>query len=215
MTPAARERSQVRVPMLLVSVVAWILLVIEPHRTMLHAHPIALPGPTLSSAWFDLLLAHNPLALLAVGWALMTAAMMAPLLIAPVRYIRDRSFARRRARSIILFVAGYVAIWMAAGALLLSLMLVVRSVADGSSVAAAIIAAIAVVWQCSPVKQRCLNRGHAHPELAATGSTADVAVLRFGLTHGLWCVGSCWALMLMPLLFSGAHLLAMAAVGPC
>jgi predicted metal-binding membrane protein len=112
----------------------------------------------------------------------------------------------------ILFVAGYVAIWMAAGALLLSLMFAVRLVADGSSLAAAIIAAIAVVWQCSPVKQRCLNRGHAHPELAATGSAADVAVLRFGLTHGVWCVGSCWALMLMPLLFSGAHLLAMAAV---
>jgi len=28
--------------------------------------------------------------------------------------------------------------------------------------------------------------------------------LRFGVVHGVWCVGSCWALMLLPLLI-GPH----------
>jgi len=44
---------------------------------------------------------------LAAGSALMIAAMMSPLLMAPLRHVRDRSFARRRARAMLLFVAGY------------------------------------------------------------------------------------------------------------
>ena len=62
------------------------------------------------------------------------------------------------------------------------------------------------------MKQRCLNRNHNHRELAAFGLAADVDVLRFGLTHGVWCVGSCWALMLFPMLLSEGHLAAMAVV---
>ena len=69
----------------------------------MHAHHAAMPDGSL-----DMLLASNPPASLALGWALMLAAMMAPVLIAPVRHVRDRSFARRRTRSIGLFVAGYV-----------------------------------------------------------------------------------------------------------
>jgi predicted metal-binding membrane protein len=76
----------------------------------------------------------------------------------------------------------------------------------------ALMTIIAIVWQFSPVKQRCLNRCHAHGELAAFGPAADVDALRFGLTHGVWCVGSCWALMLLPLLVSSGHVAMMAAV---
>jgi predicted metal-binding membrane protein len=70
---------------------------------------------------------------------------------------------------------------------------------------------VAFAWQCSPVKQRCLNRCHAHGELAAFGAAADVGVLRFGVTHGIWCVGACWALMLVPLLLPRGHVVAMVA----
>ena len=134
---------------------------------------------------------------LAVGWALMLTAMMVPLLVAPVRHVRDRSFAWRRARAIALFVAGYGAMWMTAGALLLSLALAVGSIGYESSLVAALMAGVALVWQCSPAKQRCLNRGRAHPALAAAGRAADIDVLRFGVTHGCWCIGSCWALMML------------------
>ena len=34
----------------------------------------------------------------------------------------------------------------------------------------------------------------------------------FGITHAVWCVGSCWALMLLPLLVSHGHIAVMAAV---
>jgi predicted metal-binding membrane protein len=211
MTPAARERSRVRAPVFVISAAAWVVLVVDPSGTALHAHyPAATAGATPSTASLDMLLAHHPPLSLAVGWALMLAAMMAPLLIAPVRHVRERSFARRRARAVGLFVAGYAAIWMGAGAWLLALGPAVRLVAPELSVSLVIV--VAVVWQLSPAKQRCLNRGHAHPELAAFGTDADIDALGFGLTHGVWCVGSCWALMLLPLLVSRGHVAAMAAV---
>jgi predicted metal-binding membrane protein len=213
MTPAARQRSQVRAPVLFISAAAWILLVVEPGGAALSAHcSPAMLGVMPSPASLDLLLKFNPPASLAAGWALMLAAMMAPVLIAPVRHVRDRSFSHRRARAIALFVAGYASVWMAAGVMLLALALAARLVAPESSVPVALAAMIALVWQFSPFKQRCLNRCHAHSELAAFGPAADIEALRFGLSHGVWCVGSCWALMLLPLLVSRGHVAAMAAV---
>jgi predicted metal-binding membrane protein len=200
MTPAARERSQVRAPVLLISAAAWILLAVEPGGMPAHAHHAAVMPES------------NAPVTLALGWALMVAAMMAPLLIAPIRHVRDRSFARRRARAIALFVAGYGAIWMAAGVVLLGLSLALRQAAPESSVPLALAAMIAIVWQFTPAKQRCLNRGHAHPALPAFGRAADIGALRFGMTHGVWCAGNCWALMLLPLLISRGHIVAMAAV---
>jgi predicted metal-binding membrane protein len=213
MTPAARERSQVRVPLLFISAAAWLLLVIEPSGKVLSADcSVAMLGTTPSPASLHLLLALEPLTSLAVGWALMLAAMMVPLLIAPVRHVRDRSFTHRRARAILLFVTGYAASWMAAGILLLALAVAARLVAPRSSVPLAMATIVALVWQISPVKQRALNRCHAQAELAAFGLAADLDALRFGLTLGVWCVGSCWALMLLPLLVSRGHVVAMAAV---
>jgi predicted metal-binding membrane protein len=207
MTPAARERSQVRAPVLFVSAAAWTLLVLEPGSMGMHAH-----HTTMQHASLDMMLASNPPSSLALGWALMLAAMMAPLLIAPVRHVRDRSFARRRARSIGLSVAGYAAIWMAAGVLLMSLAMAVRLYSPESFMPLGIAAIVALVWQISPLKQRCLNRGHAHPQLAAFGWAADIGAFRFGLTHGVWCAGSCWTFMLLPLLVTPWHMAAMAAV---
>ena len=196
MTPAARERAQVRTPVLFVSAAAWILLIFEPGGMAGHAHHSAAAAAPAS---------------LALGWALMLAAMMAPLLVAPIRHVRDRSFARRRARAVALFAAGYFAIWMAAGAVLLASSLAIRQAAPESSAPLALAVVIAIIWQFSPAKQRCLNRGHAHPQLPAFGRAADIGAFCFGFVHGIWCAGSCWALMLLPLLISRGHLVAMAA----
>jgi predicted metal-binding membrane protein len=200
MTPAARERAQVRAPVFFVSAAAWILLLFEPAVTASHAHhSAAMAGGNAPPA-------------LALGWALMLAAMMGPLLIAPIRHVRDRSFARRRARAIALFATGYFALWMLAGIVLLGLAWAIRQVVPESSVQLMLAALIALVWQFSPAKQRCLNHGHAHPQLPAFGRAADIGALGFGWTHGVWCAGSCWALMLLLLLISRGHLVAMAAV---
>ena len=209
MTPAARERSQIRVPMLWVSGVAWILLIVAPGSMASHVRHV---GSASSLMSLSTPLEHSPAVSVALGWSIMVTAMMVPVLIAPVRHVRARSYGRRRGRSTMLFVGGYGAVWMAAGYLLLSLAFAARLWATEPFLPIALVAAVAVVWQCSPVKQRCLNRGHAHPPLAAVGPAADLDVLRFGTSHGFWCVGSCWALMLVPLIISRADLVAMAAV---
>ena len=96
--------------------------------------------------------------------------------------------------------------------MLLATKFVLTLLAPQSYLPAVVVGIVAFVWQCSPVKQRCLNRSHNHRELAAFGIPADLDALRFGITHGAWCVGSCWALMLLPMLLSRWHFPAMAVV---
>jgi predicted metal-binding membrane protein len=174
-------------------------------------------GPRIPlSVSFELALLFNSPASLASAWALMLAAMMLPVLAAPLRHVRDRSLARRRGRAMLLFVLGYLAVWMAAGALLQALALTARSLVPlplawfGLTFAVAI--AIAIIWQVSPAKQWCLNRCHRRPQLAAFGLAADRDAFNFGLTSGASCAGACWALMLMMLLAGEGQSPAMIAV---
>jgi predicted metal-binding membrane protein len=157
-------------------------------------------GPVLTWAW-------------AGNWALMMVAMMLPTLVPPLCYVHSRSFARRRVRAMGLFVAGYGAVWLAVGSALLGLQLLAQWATVNLYLPVVVAGLLALVWQASPLKQRCLNRGHRHRALAAFGFRADWDALRLGLEHGGWCAASCWALMLVPLLLPHGHLLAMAVVG--
>lgn len=211
MTMSTREGARVNISILLISAVTWMMLLVNPGSIMTLAHcPVTDSGASLVS--FQMLLAMNPISSMTAGWALMLVAMMSPTLITPIRHVLKRSFKRRRARSVTLFVVGYAAIWMAAGGVLLAAVLMLSLLMPQSYLPAVGVGIIAFVWQCSPIKQRCLNRGHNHSELAAFGIAADLDALRFGVTHGVWCIGSCWALMLFPMLLSQGHFAAMAAV---
>lgn len=148
----------------------------------------------------------------ASGWFVMTVAMMAPTLIAPLWYIRMRSFSRRRWRASALFVFAYTAVWMIVGGLFFAAYAGVRISQSLSFWLPASLAIIALIWQMSPAKQRCLNACHAHPSFSAFGTAADLDALRFGISHAVWCVGSCWALMLFPMLLPRGQVVAMAAV---
>jgi predicted metal-binding membrane protein len=216
-TPAARERKQVRQPVLLVSAWAWTLLVIGP-RTM--ALPdvcaMAMGGGAAegSGPWAALrgLWSARFLAAFALSWLLMLAAMMGPLVIPAARHVREVSFARRRVRAMALFGAGYAGSWMAAGILLLVMVMTARGIGAGAGILLWATLGAALVWELSPMKQRCLNRGHAHGELAAFGAAADGDAAKFGLVHGMWCVGSCWALMVVPMMAGRGQAAAMGAV---
>ena len=208
---SARGYARTSVLILLVSAVAWVVLLVNPASATSHAHhPVTASGAAPAS--LPLLLAMKSLIFLLAGWALMLVAMMSPTLMAPICHIMARSFKRRRARSITFFVIGYAAIWMAAGVVLIATTFVLKLLLPQSSLPVVAVAVIAVVWQCSPIKQRCLNRNHNHRALAAFGTAADLDALRFGITHAVWCVGSCWVLMLLPLLVSYAHFAVMAVV---
>lgn len=213
MRMTTREHTRINILILLISAITWMMLLVNPRSIMTlahHHHMAAQSGLSLVS--LQMLLEMNPIPSLMAGWALMLIAMMSPTLITPIHHIRERSFKRRRARSVTLFVVGYAVIWMAAGGVLITLMLLLNLLVPLSYLPAVVVGIVAFVWQCSPIKQRCLNRCHNHRELAAFGIAADLDVLRFGMTHALWCTGSCWALMLLPMLLLQGHVVAMAVV---
>jgi predicted metal-binding membrane protein len=196
-----------------IAMLAWGTMSLRADGVSLPA--LCAPVPLKSSApiLFNLAVALDLPAKLAMGWALMIAAMMPPLILQPLRYVRDRSFARRRRYAMASFSVGYTAVWMAAGAVLDLLALAYRLAMPGAGPMLAGGFVVAILWQVSPAKQRCLNACHRRPPLAAFGMRAECDAFAFGFTHGMWCVAACWALMLLPLLFAQWHLPVMVAVG--
>ena len=149
---------------------------------------------------------------LLIGWTLMMTAMMAPLLIPALRHVRARSLRSRRWRAMSLVTVAHAAVWTAGGIVLLAVASLLRSVTGQPDLALLLGLDAALAWQLSPLKQHCLNRHCAHPPISSFGSAADRDALRFGGTHAAWCLGSCWALMLVSLLAPAWHVAVMLVV---
>lgn len=213
MTYEPHEFARVGKALLLASATAWIVLLFDRGSLNVVEHCAALKsGAAPPIAPLPVLSAVNPPASLVMGWAAMLVAMMSPVLIAPICHIRLRSFTDRRTRSVALFVSGYTAVWLAMGYVLCAIALAAKFIAPRTYLPLAGAAILAILWQVSPLRQRCLNGCHGYAELPAFGAAADFGALRFGVGHAIWCIGSCWALMLFPMLLSRGHLWAMAAV---
>lgn len=206
-----KTRKTINAVILSITLMMWILLLTNPGNILSVQHcPVTAAGPSRAS--LEMLLAMNPIPGLLAGWTLMVIAMMLPKLIIPIRYIYSRSLKRRRFYSAMLFVIGYVLVWVGVGFLMIAAILGLNLLFPKSYIPAIGAGALALVWQFSPIKQRCLNRGHNHWNLAAFGWAATRDAFFFGLAHGLWCVGSGWALMLFPMLLPGGHNMAMMLV---
>lgn len=211
MKTSKRISYSINMTILAVSAVFWIILLFNPGgiMTVKHCH-VTLQGA--SKASLQMMLEMNPVSDLMMGWTLMVLAMMLPKLIAPVQYIYGRSFKNRRFWSALLFIFGYMAVWIVVGFFMNALIVGLNLVMPDSFIPATGVVIIAVIWQFSPVKQRCLNRGHDHIPLAAFGPEANRDAVMFGMMHGIWCVGAGWALMLFPMLLPAGHNLAMIVV---
>lgn len=187
--------------LLLVSFGAWLVLLFTGNHGHGGEHDhmggVAAASRLLPSLW---------------PWFLMLLAMMAPLQAPALRHLWGRSLPRRRPRAIVLFTVGYVAVWMGVGAGLVLVAAQLQVYGRGGWLAPLTGLFLVIVWQVSPWKQICLNRCHRVPRLSAFGWEADRDCLRFGLVKGVWCVGTCWALMALPLLFTFASLPLMLAI---
>ena len=189
--------------LLMVSLFAWLALLLsgDSMHASAHHHTVnkTVVQMLVQSAW---------------PWFLMLLAMMSPLLANAIHHLWARSLSRRRIRAIILFTVAYITVWMLVGAVLMLIaeqLKVLSSFWEGAAFATSLV--IALVWQASPWKQSCLNRCHLQPRLSAFGIAADRDCLRFGLVKGLFCVGTCWALMLLPLVVVSAGLPLMLVIG--
>jgi predicted metal-binding membrane protein len=142
------------------------------------------------------------------GWLLMTVAMMLPTSI-PLLVI-FHSICRARANPLLLTflaVLGYLASWLGFGILAYAASVAIASAAKSLSwiqsrpwTLTAGILLLAGLYQFSSLKYRCLDKcrspfsfiaGHWH------GGSKHAEAFMLGISHGAFCVGCCWALMLL------------------
>jgi predicted metal-binding membrane protein len=135
-------------------------------------------------------------------WVVMMAAMMFPS-VAPTVALYAQMARRRWRGAPLLFAAGYLVTWTAAGALAYGAFALGRAAlgdqlawdAGGRWLAGATLAA-AAVYEVTPLKDVCLSKCRS-PLGFLLGSWRDGprGALELGMRHGAWCVGCCWALM--------------------
>ena len=194
-----------------ISVLAWVVLLFNPGHIMGVQHCcVSDAGPSARS--LKMLLDMNPISGLLTGWGLMVIAMMLPKLISPVQQIVAQSFRKLRFPLALLFVLGYITVWMIAGVFMIAAILGLHLLLPNSWLPAIGLGIVALVWQFSPVKQLCLNRGHNHAVMPAFGWPALRGSFQFGIIHGIWCAGADWALMLWPMILPQGHNIAMLLV---
>jgi predicted metal-binding membrane protein len=135
-------------------------------------------------------------------WIVMMAAMMLPS-ISPTAALYSRMTRERSAVSPLLFTAGYLLTWTAAGLLAFAIAVVGGGVAGdvlswdrAGRWAAAATLFVAAVYELTPLKDVCLGKCRS-PLGALVGSWREgrSGALRMGARNGAWCVGCCWALM--------------------
>jgi predicted metal-binding membrane protein len=149
-----------------------------------------------------------PLALHALAWVLMTAAMMLPTTL-PLFNAFDRIAAARpdRARLLLLLALGYVAAWGGFGlvahglqAMLLALVAAIPALARHGWLIGAAVIALAGAFQFSRLKSRCLDKCRSPLSFVMQrwrGQAQRWHAFALGVQHGAYCVGCCWALMLL------------------
>jgi predicted metal-binding membrane protein len=137
-------------------------------------------------------------------WSLMALAMMLPAALPATSHVAINSLRRRRGRAVSQFLAGYLGLWLAFGAVLL-LGLALLPV-DRAVILVAAGLGVATAWELSPVKQWALRRCHKASPLPPIGWRASLGATRFGVLHGSACVASCWPLMLVMAVAPSARL---------
>jgi predicted metal-binding membrane protein len=191
--------------LVLVPLVSWMWIVVMA-RDMYGAM-------TGTSAWMMTARWDVPhLLLLWAMWAVMMMGMMLPS--ASPMLLLYGVIARRSQQSsggcqIYALAAGYLTVWtvfsLGATALqrVLAALLVLSSMMEvTSATAGAMLLLIAGVYQLTPLKHACLRTCQSPLGfLMSRWRTGLSGAFRMGLEHGAYCVGCCWALML--LLFVG------------
>ena len=197
-----RDRAVVVTALVAVVIASWTYVLSGAGMDMGAKDAISMPVADWSPSYFGMMLAM---------WAVMMAAMMlagaAPMILLFAKLSRGR--AQGGAVPTGIFALGYLAIWtvFSVGATTLQWALgeaalmspLMRTSSTGLAAALLIGAGL---YQWTPLKQACLRRCRSPLDFVLSfwreGAWGAFAM---GVRHALYCVGCCWALML--LLFAG------------
>jgi predicted metal-binding membrane protein len=147
-------------------------------------------------------------------WTLMMAAMMLPS-VAPVAVLYERSVTRNRIPRLTGFSAAYLLVWALAGVPAFAIAALVPSLAMDHPLTARFIAAgiflVIGLYELSPLKDRCLQQCRSPLSLLLhySGFQGPLRDVRAGTHHALYCLGCCWALMLVLVVAGIMNLLVM------
>lgn len=141
------------------------------------------------------------------SWTVMTIAMMLPTSI-PLLATFQTIVGRRPERTVLiaLVVLGYLAVWAAVGFVFYGAGMVLHQATAGAWLqtharfSGGSILLVAGVYQFTPLKSRCLDKCRSPLSFVLghwQGQHDRRNAFRLGAHHGLFCVGCCWALMLL------------------
>jgi predicted metal-binding membrane protein len=164
-------------------------------------------------------------AAIALMWGAMTLAMMLPSA-APMilTYAEIADAAARKNEPVVspfTLAAGYMAVWFGFAAVATLMQLVLARAAlldpDATSAGGLFSGAIFVgagIYQFSALKQACLTQCRNPFSFFFTNwATTPRGVFRLGLRQGLYCLGCCWAMMLVMFAVGVMNVVWMAALG--
>jgi predicted metal-binding membrane protein len=181
------------------------------------AHCAAMPGMTSSSGAY--------LSWLLVMWAVMSVAMMLPtalpLILLFGRLWRGRYPDRGVGGPMAQLVAGYLLAWIGFGVIASVLQYALEQVGMVTPVMGKLRSTViggatligAGLFQLTPLKTACLARCRSPLMFLMTRwREGRYASLLMGADHGLYCMGCCWALMLVMFVAGVMNVLWMAAL---
>ena len=193
---------------------AWVLCIwaeLSGTAAQFHHHALYESGRPY---WFSALL-------LLLAWQVMTAAMMLPSSLTFIRmYAATAAAAPGFPYALSLFLAAYFAVWSGFALAAFSGDMLLHRVVDSSvwlsahaQLIAAATLAFAALYQLTPLKDACL-KACRHPGIYLVRHYQRGALngARLGLGHALFCLGCCWALMLVMFAAGVAHLAWMGAL---
>jgi predicted metal-binding membrane protein len=195
--PSTLERILLVILLGLLTLAAWISLGLQGDS--IHAIHHHLPG--MMGAGF----LHN-FFLFVPGWAAMTIAMMLPTALPILRIFHNFASQRRdRALLLTLVVGGYLITWILFGILVFLIIYfagnsVHRFLPRVMNLGTPVVVLVAGLFQFSSLKYRCLDKCRSPFSFVMQywqGRKYQWLAFRLGIDHGLFCVGCCWALMML------------------
>lgn len=206
-TALRRDRMIIASGLTGVIAVSWLYLI--PTSVDMYG-PMDGPSAWMMAASWDI---RYFLLIFLMWWVMMLGMMLpsaAPTILLFAHAVRSSSQAQAPIARTYAFAAGYLVAWTAfslAATILQWLLAEAALISPMMEVASATLGAVILIavgiYQWTPLKRICLTHCRSPLHWLSRRWRPGVAgAIRMGVSHGLYCVGCCWALMLL-LFFGG------------